>query len=128
MKWGDSGKEKEEKRRGLLRGKEGETVERGRQLEGGGKRRGLLRGKEGKTVDGEERGKEGKWEGEELKEKREWVGRRKKSWRKGIMGFWEREDKGKGRRLKGRESGKEERRKEKCGWHGGGGVFCILSI
>ncbi len=28
----------------------------------------------------------------------------------------------KGRRLKGRESGKkEEQRKEKCGWHGGGG-------
>ncbi len=24
-------------------------------------------------------------------------------------------------RLRGRESGKEERRKEKCGWHGGGG-------
>jgi hypothetical protein len=40
------------------------------------KRLGLLRGKEGETVDGEERGKDGKWEGEELQEKRDWVGRR----------------------------------------------------
>jgi hypothetical protein len=41
-----------------------------------GKRRGLLWEKEGETVDGEERGKDGKWEEEELKEKKDWVGRR----------------------------------------------------